>query len=148
MEEELEVEQLWVRGDVVNSVCVVIRCGLDVFYKSALELEETLAEKWLCSLFWLGAALVFNSAVKRKGKKGRFFMWWCESLVSHEQLCSRMCRDLFIKMILASHPNAVLLLQELMFLSCCLLHSYLTSMIFFFAVFSPNCLSCRVHVCR
>lgn len=146
MEEELEVEQLWVRGDVVNSVCVVIRCGLDVFYKSALKLEETLAEKWLCSLFWLGASLVFNSAVKGKEKR-QLFMWWCESLVSHERLCSRMCRDLFIKMLLASHPNTLLLLQELMFLSCCFLHSYLSSMIFF-TVSSPNCIICRVHVCR
>lgn len=77
MEEELEVEQLWVRGDLVNSVCVVIRCGLDVFYKSALKLEETQAEIWLCSLFWLGASLVFNSAVKGKEKRQLFYvMMW------------------------------------------------------------------------
>lgn len=39
-----------------------------------------------------------------------FFMWWCERLVSHEQLCSRILRDQLIKN--TSAVAAILLLQE------------------------------------
>lgn len=62
----------------------------------------------------------FNNAVKRKWQK-QLFLMWC---VSHEQLCSRMLKELFIKKLLVSHPKT-LLLQEWMSLCWCLLHSSL-----------------------
>lgn len=117
---------------------------LDVVFKSALEPEETLGEKWLCSLFWLCASVFSTLQWKKEKGKLLYVMMW-KSRESWATLQQKR-RDLFIKMLLVSHPNTLLLLQESTFLCCCFLHSLFILNELFPCCFSPRCLSCSVHM--